>query len=66
MNPHKSPVMIIDRQNNNQTHVKNIAGFVVVNKSLYLERRINYSCACESKIIRRVARSIMKKDKLNM
>lgn len=30
-NPNKTTVMIVDRQNNNQPHVKSVAGFGVVN-----------------------------------
>lgn len=43
LNPNKTTIMIVDRQNNNQPHVKNMAGFRVVNKYLYLGSLIENS-----------------------
>lgn len=50
LNPNKTTVMIVDRQNNNQPHVGNIAGFKVVNKYLYLGSLIDNSGSCEGEI----------------
>lgn len=55
LNPNKTTVMIVDRQNNNQPHVGNIAGFKVVNKYLYLGSLIDNSGSCEGEIRRRIA-----------
>lgn len=55
LNPNKTTIMIVDRQNNNQPHIKTIAGFKVVNKYLYLGSLIENSGACEGEIRRRIA-----------